>query len=97
MGQNYPLIRPGPVANPSLYPPFLVPVRRGLPEGRILKGHLFFLFYTCALAAVCQPYGPLVLQTLETMVKTTQKIFRHTLICKIHRPVFTTRLDHGLF
>ena len=49
----------------------------------------------CALSVACQPYGLLVLHTLETMAKTTQKIFRHALICKIHRPVFTTRLEHG--
>ncbi len=33
MGQSYPLIRPGPGVNPTIYPPFLVPGRRGLPEG----------------------------------------------------------------
>ena len=37
MGQSYTLIRPGPGANPPIYPPFLAPVRRGLPEGRIPK------------------------------------------------------------
>ena len=30
------------------------------------------------------------------MEKTTKKIFRHVLIWKIHRPVFTTRLEDGL-
>ena len=29
--------------------------------------------------------------------KTTQKIFRYALISKIHRPVFTIRLEHGFF
>ena len=42
MGQSYQLIRPGPGDNPPLFPTFLVPVRRGLPEVRIPKGHLFF-------------------------------------------------------
>ena len=37
MGQNYPLIRPGPGDNPPIYDPYLVPDRRGLPEGRIPK------------------------------------------------------------
>ncbi len=45
MGQSYPLIRPGPGANPPIHPPFLVPTRRGLPEDRILKLHFFFSFY----------------------------------------------------
>ena len=44
MGQRYPLIRPGLGDNPPLYPPFLALARRGLPEVRILKGHLFFSF-----------------------------------------------------
>ena len=36
-GQVYPLIRPGPGDNPTIYPPFLAPARRGSPEGRIPK------------------------------------------------------------
>ena len=44
MGQSYPLIRPGPGVNPTIYPPFLTPARRGLPEDRIPKDHLFFSF-----------------------------------------------------
>ncbi len=49
MGQSYPLIRPGPGANPSLYPSFLGLDRRGLPEDRISKGHLFFSFFSKGL------------------------------------------------
>ena len=42
MDQDYPLICPGPGSNPSIYPPFLTPARRGPPEGRIPKV-IFFL------------------------------------------------------
>ena len=44
MGQSYPPIRLGPEVNPPIYPPFLVPSRRGLPKVRIPKSHLFFSF-----------------------------------------------------
>ena len=45
MDQSYPLIRPGPGANPPIQTPFLNPSRRGLTEGRILKIHLFFFLF----------------------------------------------------
>jgi hypothetical protein len=44
MDQSYLLIRPGPGVNPPIYPPFLAPGRRGLPEDRIPKDHLFFSY-----------------------------------------------------
>ncbi len=47
MDQSYPLIHPGPGANPPIYPPFLTPARRGLPEARIPKDHSFFSFSQC--------------------------------------------------
>jgi hypothetical protein len=42
--QSYPLIRPGPGVIPPIPSSFLTPARSGLPEGRILKGHLFCLY-----------------------------------------------------
>ena len=45
MGQSYPLIRPGPGANPPIYPPFLAPARRGLPEGRIPQKRSLYIYY----------------------------------------------------
>ncbi len=65
MGQSYPLIRPGPGTNPTIYPPFLVPTRRCLPEGRIPKGHFFFFFLTrfCSLMIMVlrtSPTGDLI-------------------------------------
>ena len=38
MGQDYPLTRPSPGANPPIYPPFLPPARSG-PPGHNPKGH----------------------------------------------------------
>jgi hypothetical protein len=46
MGQDYPLTRPSPWDNPTIYPPFLAPARRGPPEGRIPKAMDFFTFLT---------------------------------------------------
>jgi hypothetical protein len=51
MGQSYPLIHPGPGANPPIYPPFLVTARRGLPEGSLRQNPqnpLIFFFCVCA-------------------------------------------------
>ena len=45
MDQNYPLIHPGPGDNPTIYPPFLSPARRGLPEDRIPKSIAFFFLF----------------------------------------------------
>jgi hypothetical protein len=48
MVQDYPLTRPSPGANLTIYPSFPTLESRDLPEGRIPKSHLYF-FFTCAV------------------------------------------------
>ena len=52
MDQSYPLIRPGPGANPTTYPPVLAPARRGLPEDRIPEDHFGLVGTRCGAGPV---------------------------------------------
>ncbi len=45
MGQDYPITRPSPGDNPTIYPSFPTLEWRGPPEDRITPIHLFFLLF----------------------------------------------------